>query len=548
MKTLHSSNTALGPSGRLPLSNFAALLAGLALGAWPTMPLQAEVISSFDTPSWTWEEDPSEVVTFQVADGQLKINAPFRQPTDPAAARNTYAGVGWQMDLPLTAGKTLELRVDLVSASQDDVFTFLSWASNWQPGEGYILLADKNELGLMKYHQGSFNFSFPFWESMPTIEAPVTLALRLTRTGDRGLSLLITTTVMERGSGAVLYHRSYLDTPAPDPVVPTPGPHGILSRVPEAGRAYFGEGLGPWVGIWHLTDGQQPPAELILDNFEYGYYDAPVLDIEKSVLLSWPQNTAEEQIVVGATAVDGPWVPWVEPCFKRQGEVCMVVPTTSAQQFFQLAPGSQFIDDFSGDKEPWVPLFITGDANKTTFTHTDGVLRLRGQTGAPDTRGFLMPPGPDLVYADVAMSLDILDWDPNAPNQEISFAARGTMDRQNPGAAVGYLAYVNLKDAGAGGRTRLALYSNPPNTNLREKALDLDPQKAYRLVFSAVSTRLTLELFELDALRRPVALTGSVAVTDNRHSQGAVGLWWFHVGQNAWDISVDNFIVTGTKP
>lgn len=548
MKTSLSTNTAPAPPGRLAVCRFAVLLAALALGAGSTVPLQAEVISNFDTPSWIWEEDPSGKVTFQVVDGQLKISAPFAQPTDPAAARNTYAGVGWGNRLFPTTSQTLELRVDLISASQDDVFVFLGWMASENPVEGYWLMADRNEIGLMKFHQGSLNFSFPFWESMPTIEGPVTLALRLTRTGDQGLSLLITTTVMERGSGAVLYHRSFLDTPAADPMVPTPGPHGILSRVPEPGRAYVGGGIDAMLGIWHITDGSQPPAELILDNFEYGYYDAPVLGFEKSVLLSWPQHTAEEQIVLGAASVNGPWVPWLEPIFKRQGEVCMAVPTTSAQQFFKLAPGNQLSDDFSGQTEPWVPLFITGDPNQTTFIRTNGVLRLQGQTGAPDTWGFLMPPGPDLVYADVAMFLDIVDWDPNASHQEISLGARGTVNRQNPGVSVGYLAFVTIKDPGIGGRTRLALYSNPPNINLRETALDLDPQKAYRLVFSAVGTQLTLDLFELDALRRPVGLAGSVAVTDNRHSRGAVCLWWLHTGQTAYDITVDDFMVTGAKP
>ncbi len=143
---------------------------------------------------------------------------------------------------------------------------------------------------------------------------------------------------------------------------------------------------------------------MILDNFEYGYYPAPVLDVEKSVLLSWPQNTVEEQIALGAAILDGPWVPCLEPIFKRPGEVCMAVPTTSTQQYFMLAPGSQFSDDFSGDKGQWEPIFYAGDTSKTTFVQTNGTLRIKGQAGAVASRGCVVPLGPEQLHADVAMS------------------------------------------------------------------------------------------------------------------------------------------------
>jgi hypothetical protein len=92
-----------------------ALLTGLVLAASATYRLQAEVISNFDTATWTWEDDPSEAVTFVVTDGQLRIGAEFGEPTNPAAVRNTFAGAGWTNDLPLIPGHTLEVRVDLVS-------------------------------------------------------------------------------------------------------------------------------------------------------------------------------------------------------------------------------------------------------------------------------------------------------------------------------------------------------------------------------------------------------------------------------------------------
>src|SRR5512139_180898 len=72
---------------------------------------------------------------------------------------------------------------------------------------------------------------------------------------------------------------------------------------------------------------------------------AQVLDISKSVLLSWPEP-AQEQIVVGSDSPTGPvWTPWPEPIFNRFGQMCMTVPTTASQQFFKPVLGRQFVDD-----------------------------------------------------------------------------------------------------------------------------------------------------------------------------------------------------------
>ncbi len=303
----------------MPLVLGALLLSG---------PVTGEVVSDFTAATWEWEIDNSQAVSFVVADDQLKITAQFTQPTSTNAMDDTFADIGWYNELPLVPGQTLEVRVDLISVTQDDVFTFLSWSSNWQPGEGYTLFADKNEFGLMKFHQNTRSFTFAFWESIPAIQSPVTLVLGLTPTGEGGQSLLITTTVLDQGTGAVLHHRRYLDTPQADPVVPSPGPHGIHSLVPEPGRAYTGGGYVPWLGIFHFTDGQQPPVELVLDNLEYAYL--PALAIENAVLLTWPTSQAQFE-VWGAVAVNGQWKKLNEPVFEVNGTYQMTVPMSLAE-------------------------------------------------------------------------------------------------------------------------------------------------------------------------------------------------------------------------
>lgn len=307
----------------------AGLLVPLVLGALALSgPVNGAVVSDFTTATWEWAAGDSQAVTFTAAEGQLKISAQFTQPTNLRNFANTFADIGWYDELRLVLGQTLEMRVDLISVSHDDVFTFLSWSSNWQPGEGYTLFADKNEFGLTKFHQNTQSFSIAFWESIPAIQSPVTLVLGLTPTAEGGQSLVITTTVLDKGTGAVLHHRRYLDTPQADPVLPSPGPHGIYCREPEPGRAYTGGGQLPWLGIVHITDGQQPPVELVLDNLEYAY--VPALAIEKAVRLTWPTSQAQFE-VWGASAVDGTWEKLSEPVFEVNGMHQMTVPVSLAE-------------------------------------------------------------------------------------------------------------------------------------------------------------------------------------------------------------------------
>jgi hypothetical protein len=88
------------------------------------------------------------------------------------------------------------------------------------------------------------------------------------------------------------------------------------------------------------------------------------VSITNSARLEWPVP-AEDCIVVGANSLasNAVWTPWPEPIYKRFGELCMAVPTTTTQQYFKLVPGTQFIDDFLDPQEPfavrnpWVPGF-----------------------------------------------------------------------------------------------------------------------------------------------------------------------------------------------
>ena len=65
---------------------------------------------------------------------------------------------------PLPDGQTLELRADLISASQNDATA--SVVSDWD-GYGYMLNKDENELWLTKFYDGATKFACFLYTNQP---------------------------------------------------------------------------------------------------------------------------------------------------------------------------------------------------------------------------------------------------------------------------------------------------------------------------------------------------------------------------------------------
>lgn len=141
---------------------------------------------------------------------------------------------------------------------------------------------------------------------------------------------------------------------------------------------------------------------IVLASFRAPGADQPTtLVIENSVLLSWPARSNETNVVVVATSIDGPWVPLLEPSFRRLDEICAVVPTRETRQFFALKPGFQVFDDASGVPAPWDYESDPGDGH-VGMTLTLELFDIQGAsipvasmtlTNAMVRSGVAMPPG-----------------------------------------------------------------------------------------------------------------------------------------------------------
>jgi hypothetical protein len=274
---------------------------------------------------------------------------------------------------------------------------------------------------------------------------------------------------------------------------------------------------------------------------------AQLTNIQRSVLLSWPEPT-EEQIVVGADSLTGlVWTPWPEPIFKRFGQLCMTVPTTANSWFAKLVPGRQFADDFSDSwgpftyRRPWTSAF---QSDGEEWTVTNGVLQV--DWNAPTYPGFCLAPlGTNVAdhLRDVYTSVDLLDCVAGSTNASVlTLAGRGRITGPNSG--VGYFGGLTLNHTGVLGEVQPWIYSSDytygPTFDLEEFPLP------YRLEFSVVGSRISFQVLSLTTgqLIRQLSVTNSVLPT------GFVGLWIN--GRNnpglTFRMTADNFFMSGTKP
>jgi hypothetical protein len=253
----------------------------VAFLALATSDANAETLDDFNgPPKWSGENDPTGLVTNLVADQQLRFSADFKNhPTLPENPVNTFGNIYYQRNLPLRKRQTLELRVDLVSANQDNLFACLGTMS--ASGGEYVILKDQNEIALLKWSQKD-GFSAAFWETRQVKNQDVVLVLTLTPISD---NLLVGTKILEKASGNVLFDRIVLDGPGVDWEVPDRAPQVWQVLKPDVGRPYLDDLTVVWAAIHHVTDGQQGLAELRLDNLEYDMYRSAHLSLDMAARL-----------------------------------------------------------------------------------------------------------------------------------------------------------------------------------------------------------------------------------------------------------------------
>jgi len=381
-------------------------------------------------------------------------------------------------------------------------------------------------------------------EDVPDPSENTTVTLRLIPDDD---TLWITAMLLGSDS-AVLYETEvFADTPVSNLGVLPSTPPGLRNPVPDVGGPFMGA-ESAWVGVGYAEVGTPAPVEIVLDNLEYDLYDAPTLAIEKSVQLMWSGSTAQDQVAVGATTIDGPWIPVLEPVFERYGSLCISVPATFGEQwlkpyeYFALTPGYQLRDDFSDVDRQWWHHFH--DAREFQIRHVDGALNIASSTAGTYGRASLaaLPPSAakPFVHQDFAMSIDIIDWEPSGESQVIGLIGRVEL---LPDFSTGhnYMGIVGFQNDGT---AFVSIYDSRTNSNLAtQEDVAVDPEKSYRLIFCGAGSQLLLRLSALD---NPGESIAELEANDSGLTQGVPALW-VNAGTGTYDLTIDNYFVSGTK-
>jgi len=259
-----------------------------------------------------WENN--SVAPFNEVNQQFVITESF-PPTALSNPRDAIAYGRHPIALtPLPDAQTLEMRVDLVGANQNDALASINVF--WLPeGQGYLFYKDQDEVWLIKFYNGTTSLASFFWENLPLKNENVTLVLALTR---RGSDLEITTRVLDKdNANALLFERTVTDTPQADVVLPNGGVKGLKGDADLPGSPLWGaNATGYYVQLllgWGNPErASQPAAEVIFDNLEVWQYESPELKIQNAVVLSWPV-TQGTFVVESASSVNGPWEAIAEP-------------------------------------------------------------------------------------------------------------------------------------------------------------------------------------------------------------------------------------------
>jgi hypothetical protein len=487
-----------------------------------------------------------------VTNGQAVLQHTRMERTEPKAIDGwwTYFAPWWGYDstnnwnVKLQPGSTVELRAEIGPLTQDDTFAGIGVST--LENDGYVLLLERNEIALMKTGNAvltSFT-SYFFWRQVTLPRTNLTVSVAFTQV-DSSLQIYIRIfDPME----TLVWEKKVTDTAKADAVLANRAIRGLIMEPEGIPGPYVGVDLLPLVGVSYINTTKAPTnaVEVTFDSFEVLTYETPVLNVEPSLLLSWQEDTFEDQIVVATDSLTNKvWTPCPRTLFKGDGQLCMAVPTTAKQQFFKLVPGVQFADDFSPAKAPFstrMPYTLTWSHAGDSVSVTNDVMRIFTQ--GPVNGGFTInPPLLSAQTADFHASVDILDWVTSANNWGcIGIIGRGVYYDANSGN--GFIGSLVLNPSGVKGKVQLQFWDG--GTTIFGPSFTYQMGTPYRLQFSAVGRNLLIRVLNLQTME----VVKEMKYSSSAFQKGGICLW---VGtqesvRQTHEIILDNFFATGTKP
>jgi hypothetical protein len=244
----------------------------VALALLWSSPATARVLDNFDdntVTDWQKFDFGSGIGRFTEAGGTFTIDtliAPGQQMF--VAATKT------SKTFELKDGRTIEFRVDLVSANQPDAFAVLAWVpitGSVSSLQGYSLAKDVGDT-LVAKGLGQYFID----DTTDVKNENVILVLRLT---GKGTSVEITGRVLDKdANNAVIWEKTFLDTAGKDAVGPAPE-NPVTSYVGQSGH---------FVLIMYHNEKNNPASAVTFDNAEFSVTEQLVVDnFDDNTVTDW---------------------------------------------------------------------------------------------------------------------------------------------------------------------------------------------------------------------------------------------------------------------
>lgn len=308
-------------------------LIALTLTACASTGFAQTLVFDWDHTATGWSDGGSGAMV--VTNGQLTLQEACG-PFQPGNVWATFRAASHSLpgSTPLPNNQTLEARVDLVGANQNDAWAGINfwWAT---VGAGYQFFKDQDQIALSKY----YNFYtvpkiawFFYQTNQPIKNDNVTLVFALTRIDP---NLRIDIRVLDKdNNNALLFEHSVMDTPEADTVFPqgdfdVPGSPWPMISEPESLALNL-----QWVNAEHAPTGGV--AQVTFADIRAWRYEIPQLAIQNAVMLSWPA-TAAQFVLESARSVTGPWTTVADPLIRTNSpEIEASVVASQSMQLFRL--------------------------------------------------------------------------------------------------------------------------------------------------------------------------------------------------------------------
>ncbi len=231
--------------------------------------------------------------------------------TWPSTTPRMADSVAWgnpHYDWAVSAGQTVELRVDVVALSQTASMVVLELWHTSDSGQAYGVVVGRNYIAIAKEEGASVAF-------LRGVQAPIkdtNIVLSVALTPVRK-NVVLVGKVLNKDNDALIAQVVATDTPASDPTL-------SASQLAEltGGRAWQGlttdptgapytSGSAPVIFVGQESDVAPVTAFATFDNLELRTYEVPQVAIERAVRVSWP-DTGMNYSVEAAPTLRGPWL------------------------------------------------------------------------------------------------------------------------------------------------------------------------------------------------------------------------------------------------